>query len=75
MLNPSILLRDADIIKDILIKDFQYFEKNDSNLSEKYDPLLKQSPFFNVDEEWKARRRELMPVLSASKVKKNIIHV
>lgn len=68
MLKPSVLICDVDLVKDILTKDFQSFERNDASLSRKYDPLLSQNPFFVSGEEWKVKRKELLPAFSSSKV-------
>lgn len=66
---PSLLIRDIDIVKDILVKDFQHFDRNESIINKKYDPLYAQNPFFNFGDEWRARRKELLPVLTSSKVR------
>lgn len=69
MLKPAILLRDADLIRDILTKDFHSFRKNETiPLSEKQDKLTLTHPFFVIDEAWKETRKSITPVLSTNKV-------
>lgn len=67
-LEPAIVLRDPELIKDVLIKDFMSFDKNDTFIDGKRDPLLKHNPFFLTGEEWKRSRNLLVPLFTASKV-------
>lgn len=69
LLQPAIVACEPDLIKDVLITKFNSFRENDFRISEKFDPLLKANPFFNMDEEWKEFRRQLSPMFSANKVK------
>lgn len=69
MMRPSIVVRDPDLIKDILITEFDSFRANDFNLSRKYDPLLAQNPFFNIDDDWREGRKTIIPAFSQSKIK------
>lgn len=69
MLKPAILTRDADLIKDILVTNFNSFRNNEMQLSKKYDPLSATNPFFNRDDEWKEGRKAISPMFSQIKVK------
>lgn len=64
---PAVVLRDPDLIKDVLVKDFNSFAANDFHVDE-YDPLFGLSPFFCMDETWKRGRNMLAPVFSQAKV-------
>lgn len=75
MMKPAILLHDLDLIKDVLIKDFDYFRQNDFVLSHKLDPLLAVNPFFTMDEKWKEGRKTLMPAFSSNKVISKVLIV
>lgn len=66
---PAILLRDPDLIKDILIKDHFSFHGNDFMVNERDDPLLSKNPFFTRDEQWKRGRVLLLPLFTISKVR------
>ena len=67
MLNPAILARDPDLIKEVLITNFNSFRNNAFQVSEKYDPLAATSPFFARDGDWKLRRKDVSPMFSVSK--------
>lgn len=68
MMTPSIVPRDPDLIKDILISDFNSFRYNDFRMSKKYDPLLAANPFILRDDEWREARKTILPAFSQSKV-------
>lgn len=68
MLKPAILARDPDLIKDILITNFNSFRDNDAYLSKKNDPLSATNPFFVSDDEWRTSRKTIVPAFSQSKV-------
>lgn len=70
---PAIVLRDPDLVKNVLIRDFDSFHGNDQHISEKLDPLLAVNPFLNVGEKWKRGRNALVPVFSAAKVRKIVL--
>lgn len=57
MFQPAIMLRDPDLIKDILITDFNHFRNNEFQVTKKNDPLAAASPFFSKDEEWQEGRK------------------
>lgn len=75
MLKPAILARDPDLIKDILITNFNSFRDNDNYLSKKHDPLTATNPFFVRDDEWRESRKTLMPAFSQNKVKYFLFHL
>lgn len=68
MRTPQLLLKDADLIRDILIKDFKSFENNGAEVNTKVDPLFSKNVFFLKGEEWKWTRTDLIPALTLSKV-------
>lgn len=67
-LNPAINLRDADLIKNVLIKDHFNFHANDQNYSKKFDPLMQFNPFVASNDSWRKARNILTPTLTLSKV-------
>lgn len=75
MLKPSIVARDPDFIKDVLITNFNSFRANDIYVSKKNDPLLATNPFFSVDDEWRESRKTILPAFTQSKVKANDLTV
>lgn len=69
MFKPAILTRDPDLIKEVLITNFNSFRNNAFQVSEKYDPLVATSPFLKTDfEEWQEGRKAISPMFSQSKV-------
>lgn len=65
---PCLILRDPELIKNILVKDFNYFVNNDMLVDKKLDPLFGQNPFVLKDEEWKKTRQFLTPGFAPAKV-------
>ena len=45
MANKALLIRDLDLVKDILVTNFTTFNKNDFTVDTKIDPLLAVNPF------------------------------
>lgn len=68
ILTPGLVLRDPDIIKDVLIKNHYNFHRNDFKMSEKADPIMATNPFFCVDEEWRHSRKTIAPAFSPNRV-------
>lgn len=52
--SPSLMVRDLDLVKDMLIKDFSSFHANDMDFNN--DEILAKNPFMLSGEEWKASR-------------------
>lgn len=48
------MVRDLDLVKDMLIKDFSSFHANDMDFNN--DEILAKNPFMLSGEEWKASR-------------------
>lgn len=74
LFTPAILLCDVELVKQILCTNYDSFNKNDVELSEKHDQLFSKSPFFTYGENWKACRKTLVQVLATNKLK-NIMSV
>lgn len=69
LLTPGIVVRDPELVKSVLIKDFAAFQENDHKLSEKSDPLLARNPFFLSGDEWQTERKNITPSISPAKVR------
>lgn len=67
-LKPAVNLRDADLIKDILIKDHFSFHVNEQQFDEKTDPLMILNPFGARGDVWRKGRTVLTPLLTLFKV-------
>lgn len=68
MLQPAILVRDPNLIKDVLATNFNSFRNNDAVISKRFDPLSATNPFFKEDDEWRESRKTITPMFSQSRV-------
>uniref|UniRef100_U5ENT2 Putative cytochrome n=1 Tax=Corethrella appendiculata TaxID=1370023 RepID=U5ENT2_9DIPT len=66
---PVILVRDLELVKEVLVGGFQSFNANDFYVDEKIDPLLARNPFSVSGTKWKENRNLVSPIFSAAKVK------
>lgn len=67
MLRPAVVLRDPNLIIDVMTRHWGSFHVNDFPVDAKRDPLAAVNPFFNAGEAWKRGRSILVPIFSASK--------
>lgn len=68
MFTPTILVLDLETIKNITIKDFNYFSHRGVYVNEEEDPI--SGHLFSLDgEKWKFLRNKLSPVFTSGKVK------
>lgn len=65
--SPAILVRDLDLIKDILFKDFASFQSNDVDFTN--DDIMKKNPFVLSGQEWKHSRAILSPLFTLHRCK------
>lgn len=66
---PYLVLKDPDVIKAILVKDFNSFSDRAIVSNEKDDPIGTHNLFIMKNPEWKAMRTKLSPVFSSGKIK------
>lgn len=64
---PYIVLRDVELIKDVLHKEFSKFHDNNFTANEE-DGILSKNPFFLRGQHWKAVRSILSSSFSSGKV-------
>lgn len=68
ILNPGIIVRDPDLVKDVLIGNHFSFHVNEQDFSKKFDPLMQHNPFVATNESWRKSRSVLTPLLTLYKV-------
>ncbi|KAH0550158.1 hypothetical protein KQX54_017803 [Cotesia glomerata] len=66
-----LLLRDLELIKDVMIKDFSSFVDRGIGYHDKHEPLSANVGFVDEDQ-WRLLRRKLTPMFSPIKLKKMI---
>jgi cytochrome P450 family 6 len=66
---PSLLIRDMDLVKNILVKDFQTFMDRIFSFEDKLDPLFGKNLAVLKGQLWRHLRTKLTPVFTPSKTK------
>ncbi|CAH1992838.1 unnamed protein product [Acanthoscelides obtectus] len=65
---PYLVIKSPEIIKNIMMKDFNHFMDRTSAVSN-YDEIQKNAMFFQKGEEWKATRSKLTSVFTSGRLK------
>jgi cytochrome P450 len=66
---PSLLVRDLELVKNILVKDFQNFMDRITSADDKFDPLFGKNLGLLKGQLWRHIRTNLSPVFSSRKMK------
>lgn len=65
---PSIIIRDSELMRDVFIKDFQYFHDRGLYINEEHDPLS-GSILQLSGEKWRNLRAKFTPSFTSGKLK------
>ncbi|KAJ9594886.1 hypothetical protein L9F63_013811 [Diploptera punctata] len=72
---PALLIRDLDLVKNILVKDsYEYFMDRIMNMDEKVDPMGGKNMFSLKGEKWRFMRSKMTPTFTSVKMK-NMLHL
>ncbi|XP_001360361.3 cytochrome P450 6g1 [Drosophila pseudoobscura] len=66
---PCLIIRDPELIKSVMVKDFNRFHNRYGRCDPHGDPLGSNNLFFVRDTHWKDIRTKLTPVFTSGKVK------
>lgn len=66
---PAIVVRDPELVKKILVKDFNYFGDRHTSTSIDVDPISGLNLFMVNNPLWKMLRNKLSPVFTSGKMK------
>jgi hypothetical protein len=66
---PSLLVRDLELVKNILVKDFQTFTDRIFSVEERFDPLFANIISIINGQLWRHLRTNLTPVFTSRKMK------
>lgn len=66
---PTLLLRDPELAKSVLVTNFSSFGENQILLDPDLDPSMSQNPFFATKENWKRVRSVITTGFSSRKLK------
>jgi hypothetical protein len=66
---PSLLIRDVELVKNILVKDFQTFMDGIFSFEDKFDPLFCNNLAVLKGQLWRHLRTNLTPVFTSRKMK------
>lgn len=72
---PSILIRDPELVKQVLIKHFQHFSNRHTGADPISDPIGGLNMFQVKNPAWKSIRTKLSPVFTSGKMKQMLYMV
>lgn len=68
LMTPAVCVRDLELLKRVMIKEFTSFPIPDFKISRKHDKLIAKNPFFLSGEEWQTERKNITRSITSNKV-------
>ncbi|PSN45875.1 hypothetical protein C0J52_19684 [Blattella germanica] len=72
---PKLIPTDLEIIKNVLVKDFQYFQSRNEVVDPNLDPLFSKSVIMISESKWRFVRNMITPSFTFGKIKAAFGHV
>lgn len=66
---PCLVVKSPELVKSVLVKDFNYFKDRTMLSDEKCDPLAAHLLFASKNPEWRFVRTKLTPLFTSGKLK------
>ncbi|KAK5640780.1 hypothetical protein RI129_009327 [Pyrocoelia pectoralis] len=66
---PGLVLRDPQLIRDVLNKDFNSFYSNAMVINEEINPLAARTTFFLNGDKWKIAKNQIAPCFTPKKIR------
>ncbi|XP_074028787.1 cytochrome P450 9e2-like [Leptinotarsa decemlineata] len=70
---PTLLIKDPEILRKITVKDFDHFTNHRNFIPEEADPLFGKNLFFSKGEKWREMRPILSPAFTSSKMRTTFV--
>ncbi|XP_067006628.2 cytochrome P450 6j1 [Anabrus simplex] len=67
---PMLMVRDLNLVKSVLVKDFNNFMDRNIKVNEEMDPLNYKNLFMMTGPRWRHLRTKLSPVFTSGKMKR-----
>ncbi|XP_067006627.2 cytochrome P450 6k1 [Anabrus simplex] len=67
---PMLMVRDLNLVKSVLVKDFNIFMDRNAQTSEELDPLSYKNLFVLNGQRWRHLRAKLSPTFTSGKMKR-----
>ncbi|KAF5279812.1 hypothetical protein FQA39_LY18234 [Lamprigera yunnana] len=67
--HPLLVIRDPDLIKQLTVKDFEFFVDHNLFVPENSEPMWEKNLFALKGDKWKTMRNTLSPSFTSSKMK------
>uniref|UniRef100_A0A182TBD6 Cytochrome P450 n=1 Tax=Anopheles maculatus TaxID=74869 RepID=A0A182TBD6_9DIPT len=66
---PGIVVRDLELVREVLTSSFSSFNQNDFHIDETIDPLVAYNPFVQAGDRWKERRNQMTSVFTMNRIR------